>query len=311
MDREKRENAFGRYHPAVNCMYFILVMVYSVLYLHPVCLAISLACAFAYSVRLNGVRALRFNLLCLLPMLLVCALMNPLFNHEGATILFYLPNDNPVTAESIWYGVAAATMLVAAVCWFSCYHAVMTSDKFIYLFGRVIPGLSLVLSMALRQIPRFKAQARVVAAAQRGLGRDLSTGSLLQRARQGARIFSMVLTWALENGVETADSMRSRGYGLRGRTSFALFTWTRRDTLALGAILFCGGYVLVGQLSGGLYYRYFPTFRWGMFDLYSVSVLLAFLVLCAVPLLAEVLDAVAWKRSLARSFPDSAETPAL
>ena len=76
----------------------------------------------------------------------------------------------------------------------------MTSDKFIYLFGRVIPGLSLVLSMALRQIPRFKAQARVVAAAQRGLGRDLSTGSLLQRARQGARIFSMVLTWALENG---------------------------------------------------------------------------------------------------------------
>ena len=306
MHREKRENAFGRYHPAVNMLYFLLVMVYSVLYLHPVCLAISLVCAFIYSVRLNGGRALRFNLLCLLPMLVVCALMNPMFNHEGATILFYLPNDNPVTAESIWYGLASATMLVTAICWFSCYNAVMTTDKFIYLFGRAIPGLSLVLSMALRQIPRFKAQARIVASAQRGVGRDISTGNWLQRARQGARIFSMVVTWALENGVETADSMRSRGYGLRGRTAYALFPWTHRDTRALATILLCGVYVLVGQITGGLYYRYFPTFRWGQFDGYSVSVFVAFGVLCAVPLLVEALDAAAWKRSMQRNFPEPA-----
>ena len=40
-------------------------------------------------------------------------------------------------------------MLAAVALWFSCLSAVMTSDKFIYLFGRVIPALSLLLSMIL------------------------------------------------------------------------------------------------------------------------------------------------------------------
>jgi energy-coupling factor transport system permease protein len=46
-------------------------------------------------------------------------------------------------------------MLAAVISWFSCYNAVMTSDKFVYLFGRVIPALSLILSMTLRFVPKF------------------------------------------------------------------------------------------------------------------------------------------------------------
>ena len=86
----------------------------------------------------------------------LAALVNPAFNHEGATILTYLPSGNPLTMESMFYGVAAAVMLASVVLWFSSYNEVMTSDKFVYLFGRIIPALSLVLSMALRFIPKFK-----------------------------------------------------------------------------------------------------------------------------------------------------------
>jgi hypothetical protein len=49
--------------------------------------------------------------------------------------------------ESIVYGLAAAFMFVTVIIWFSCFNAVMTSDKFIYLFGKVIPALSLILAM--------------------------------------------------------------------------------------------------------------------------------------------------------------------
>ena len=89
----------------------------------------------------------------------------------------------------------------------------MTSDKFVYLFGRVIPALSLVLSMTLRFVPKFKAQVKIVSSAQRCVGRDVSNGGVLQRARNGLTILSILVTWALENAIETADSMRSRGYG--------------------------------------------------------------------------------------------------
>ena len=70
-------------------------------------------------------------------------------------MLFYLKDGNPVTLESILYGVGSGIMLACVVSWFSVFHAVMTSDKFMYLFGKVIPAFSLLLSMCLRFVPRF------------------------------------------------------------------------------------------------------------------------------------------------------------
>ena len=78
--------------------------------------------------------------------------------------------------------------------WFSSYNEVMTSDKFVYLFGRVIPALSLVLSMALRFIPKFKAQMQVVSEAQACIGRDTKNGSVFQRVGNAVKIFSIMVT---------------------------------------------------------------------------------------------------------------------
>ena len=146
-------DAFSACHPLVNFLYFGMVLVFSMFFMHPVCLAASLAAALAYALYLRGGRALRRDLLLILPLVLLTALLNPAFNHQGMTILAYFPNGNPLTGESLWYGLAAGTMVAAVILWFVCYNAVMTSDKFVYLFGRVIPSLSLVLSMTLRFVP--------------------------------------------------------------------------------------------------------------------------------------------------------------
>jgi len=206
-----RMSAFAGYHPIIGFLYFTFVILFSMFFMHPVCLLISLLCSFLYSVKLNGKKALVFNLFYLLPMLVIAALMNPAFNHEGVTILAYLSNGNPVTLESIAYGIGAATMLVTVICWFSCYNVVMTSDKFIYLFGRIIPSLSLILSMVLRFVPKFKSQIKTISNAQKCVGRDVSNGSVLKRAKNGLTILSIMITWAMENAIETADSMKSRG----------------------------------------------------------------------------------------------------
>lgn len=96
----------------------------------------------------------------------------------------------------------------------------MTSDKFVYLFGRIIPALSLVLSMSLRFVPRFTAQIKVISNAQKCVGRDVGSGGLIKRAKQGIKILSILVTWALENAIDTADSMKDRGYGLPGAPPF-------------------------------------------------------------------------------------------
>ncbi|MBQ8836107.1 MAG: energy-coupling factor transporter transmembrane protein EcfT [Clostridia bacterium] len=264
-------------------------------YMHPVCLAVTLASGFVYSVMLKGPKAIKTNLLYMLPTMLITALMNPAFNHEGVTILTYLPSGNPLTLESILYGLSAAVMIVSVMCHFSCYNAVMTSDKFIYLFGRVIPSLSLILSMTLRFVPKFTSQLKVVTNAQKCIGRDVSNGSLLQRAKNGISILSVMVTWSLENAVETADSMKSRGYGMRGRTAFSIFRFDKRDAAALLCISFLGVYVLVGGVAGGMDFRYFPSVKATEPTIYTVSIFAAYFALCALPIAVEVLEVRKWK----------------
>lgn len=288
-------NAFQSYHPLVNFTYFTAVILYAMFLMHPVCLGISLICALLYAIILNGKKAAVFQVACLLPLLLFSALVNVAFNHEGRTILAYFPNGNPLTLESLAYGLAAAAMIVTVISWFSCYNAVMTSDKFIYLFGRVMPSLSLVLSMALRFVPRFQAQARVIASAQKGVGRDLQKGSVIQRAKNGMTILSILVTWALENAVETAQSMKSRGYGLPGRTAYHTFRFSKRDGAALALIAVSALYVLAGKICGAAGFRYFPSLRAAQMTPYSISVFAAYGILCATPIIIELWEERKWR----------------
>lgn len=283
-------DTFSSYHPVVNFLYFGLVLIFSMVFMHPLCLGISLTCAIIYSVYLNGKKAARFHLLYMLPMFLFAALINPAFSHAGGTILSYLPSGNPLTLESIVYGIAAAVMLISVITWFSCYNAVMTSDKFVYLFGRVIPAMSLILSMTLRFVPKFKAQIKVVSDAQKCVGRDVSNGGVIQRARNGITILSIMVTWALENAIETADSMKSRGYGLRGRTAFSIYRFDKRDRAALVCLLFCGAYIAVGAALGGVWWRYFPTIKGVDVGIFSASVITAYFLLCIAPVVINFLE---------------------
>lgn len=263
---------------------------------HPVSLAVSLVCAAAYNIYLKGRKGARFQLRFLLPMMVLAAVVNPAFNHAGATILAYLPSGNPLTLESIAYGVAAAAMLAAVVLWFSCYTEVITSDKFVYLFGRIIPALSLILSMTLRFVPKFKAQLRTVSEAQRCIGRDVSNGAVLQRVRNAVTILSIMLTWSLENAIETADSMKSRGYGLPGRTAFSIYRFDERDKAALFWLCACGFFLVCGWAVGGLTWRYFPTMTGTLTGVFPIAFQLAYLALCLTPLLVNVQADRNWRR---------------
>lgn len=290
----RKQDAFSGYHPAVNFLYYAMVLLFSMCLMHPAYLLISLTGALAYDISLRGRKAVRFAAAGLLPMALFAAAVNPAFNYEGATILTYLPGGNPLTLESILYGAAAAAMLAAVVLWFSSYQMVMTSDKFVYLFGRIIPALSLVLSMALRFIPRFRAQLHTVGEAQACLGRDTQNGSLLRRMKNALRVFSITVTWSLENAIETADSMRARGYGLPGRTAFSIYRLDSRDRAALAWLGFCGFDLFAGWMAGGMYFRYYPTVKCAPLTPMTASFALVYLCLCLTPVALNWKEDAAW-----------------
>ncbi|MBO3445422.1 energy-coupling factor transporter transmembrane component T [Clostridium sp. CCUG 7971] len=288
-------NSFKSFHPIVNFYYFTTVILFSMFFMHPVFLVISFISSFIYSVSLNGIKAVKFNILYMIPLLIFSALINPAFSHAGVTILTYFKNGNPLTLESIIYGLAAAVMFISVILWFSCYNAVMSSDKFIYLFGRVIPGLSLIISMVLRFVPTYKAQIKEISNAQKCIGRDVTSGNLIQKARNGIKILSIMTTWALENAIETADSMKSRGYGLKGRTSFSNFRFDNRDKITFITMVILTIIIFIGSLRGENTVVFFPAIKSNPITTFSVVVYLSYLCLCLVPVFLDIKEEIKWK----------------
>ena len=288
-------DSFSTFHPIINFTYFTAVILFSMFFMHPIFQVVALVSAFIYSVSIKGKDGLKFNIIYLLPMLFFMAVLNPVFNHAGVTILFYLKSGNPVTLESILYGVAAACMFITTILWFSCYNAVMTSDKFIYLFGRVIPALSLIFSMVLRFVPRYINQIKVISNSQKCIGRDVSQGNILKRAKNGIKILSIMTTWALENAIETADSMKSRGYGLPGRTSFSIFRFDSRDKIMFSVIIGLVSIILAGAALGQNTIRFFPSITFTEITIFSILVYLSYFILCMIPVIINFQEEAKWK----------------
>jgi energy-coupling factor transport system permease protein len=226
--------------------------------------------------------------------MIIVALINPLFNHRGITILCYI-RDNPLTLESILYGIATGLMFASVILWFSCYNAVMTSDKFMYLFGRIIPASSLIFAMVLRFVPKFKVQIAQISNAQKCVGRDVGSGTYLERARHGMKILSIMVTWALENAVETADSMKSRGYGLKGRTSFSIFRFDARDKGIFLIMLVFIGVLFVGACFGQNNIQYFPSIKITEVNGFSILVYSVYFIFCILPIALNIMEDIKWK----------------
>ena len=288
-------DSFSKYHPFVNLIFFTLTIGFSMIINHPLAQLISLVCAIVYVVSMQGKKSVGFLLKFCLPLMLLTAIINPVFNHEGKTILLYFANGNPLTLESILYGVSSGCMMITLLLWFSAFSSVMTTDKLIYLFGRIIPALSLVLSMTLRFVPRFKMQMKNVADAQRCIGKDVSSTSLLSRTKTAITIVSVMITWSLENAIETADSMKSRGYGLKGRTAFSVYRFEDRDKYALVWLVFCFLYILAGVLISAFGFRYFPDIKYLNFDISTIPFYIIYFGLCITPVVLNTVEDRKWK----------------
>ena len=286
-----KQDAFAGFHPAVNLCFFAVAIGLSMFLMHPVFLAISVVCAGAYLWYLLGARGFVRQVGYLLPVLLFTAALNPLFSHSGETVLFLLGNGEPVTWEAVCFGLASAVLMGASILWFNCCNAVFTTDKIIYLFGRVIPSLSLLISMTLRFVPRFKEYLQTTRQVQKAMQPPKGR---LAALRQAMTAFSATVSWAMEQSIVTADSMKSRGYGSAGRTAYAIYRFERRDGLTLAVLAaLCMGTVLP-WLTGAVQWAFYPAMTGGLFGFWPILSYLSFLGLCLMPMIIDLTEDCKW-----------------
>lgn len=292
-------SVFSTYHPIINFGFFCAVIGTGIFLHHPIFVGAGMLAALIYAIMLGGKGTIKFAALFALPMVLIFTIVNPLINPRGSTVLFYTQYSQ-VTLEAVIYGLLSGLMLASVLLWFSCYNKVMTSDKFVYLFGRIMPAISLIFSMVMRFVPNFKMQIQKISNAQKCIGRDVSNGTKKEKIRHGMKILSIMFTWALENAIDSADSMRSRGYGLKDRSAFSIYRFDRRDTTALIFLLIVTGTVIAGAAAGICSIEFYPEIVMAEFSLRTIIVYIAYILLCFFPIAVEVKEVAVWKLSQSR-----------
>lgn len=251
----QRESAFSSLHPFVCFAFFTAAIGFGVTIQHPFYVAAGIVSAASFYLLLHRRAGLKF-LTALLPLIIVVCLINPLFNPEGVHILFFF-FGRPYTAEALVYGAVIAGIFLNMALWFACFHAIMTGDKLLCLFGSRLPSLSLLMVMVLRLIPELARRATEIRHARTAIGQG-GGDTLRQKVRAGITVLTALSANALENSIITADSMRARGYGSR-RSSFQLYRFTRRDALMLLLMLFLLIWMLLGAFSGAMRAAFTPV----------------------------------------------------
>ncbi len=283
---------FAELNPAVLMTYYLCVIGTAMFSMNPLIISLSLLGSLITLIILEKRAHLKLHLSFLL-LFLILAVINPIWYHNGVTVLFVV-NDSPITLEALLYGVFAAAMIIGILYRLRTFTLIMTADKLLYIFGRFSPKMSLILSMALRYVPLMRTQTDKVRRTQKALG--IYRGDNIADTLKGEmRIFSIMATWSLENGIITADSMAARGYGEHRRTSFSLFKFTKGDALFLILCIIPTAVVIWALAAGEAGFEYYPAMSGINNSALALSCYISYGFLSFLPVILEWKEELRWK----------------
>ncbi len=266
---------------------------------HPVFLAISFLASLVNAVVFKGKSAVKTFFTALLPLLVFVIALNSLVSHYGVTVLYTFKSGNNITLEAIIYGAVTGTLVVNMMLWFICYNEVVTEDKFMHLFGRKFPHTALLILMVLRFVPLYTKQLKKIITARKSAGISEDKGKISQ-IRNALSAVSGVTTWALENSIETGDSMKSRGYGLKGRTSYSRFTFSTADGILIALMTAFALAVAAGKLFGAADTAFNPVIEISGISFLMIISAISYTILCFIPVIYNAVEVVRWNRLYAR-----------
>lgn len=171
---------FATCHPVVPAVYVAVTLVLTMACMQPVLIGLSLLGALSFSCTVRGVAPTMGMLRWQIPVIILISLVNPLFSASGSTELLRI-GTHAVYAESLAYGASMGALFVASVTWFMGAAELLPFDRVMTLLGNAAPTVALMISMAMRLIPRFVRQGKTIDSVQR-VARSCAPASFAGRA---------------------------------------------------------------------------------------------------------------------------------
>lgn len=290
------ESGFRGYHPYVLFFYYLYVGSLVMYFNHPLFLLTALIVLIVINLSHDRGKALKKWLPILLIMGTIMILLNPFLVSRGTNILFYF-RGKQVTLEALMYGITMSLSLISILILFISFNLILNGNKFLFIFSRILPRTAFLTMLSIRFVPLLKARLDEINSVQRIRGMTMTSGSLRERARSGMLIIQILLTWSLEEAIQTADSMKSRGYGTGKKTSYIPYQMEKQDWgwLLTSSILFL--ICLAGGILGYGKIEIYPEL--GTLHLYLLDwvLFISMIILVSFPLFVEGREHIRWKFS--------------
>lgn len=274
---------FSKLNPKVTLLFFFAEIVLAIAVFNPVFTAVTFVGACIYKVMCSGKDGVIYIFKFALPLIFLAALFNFIFVHYGVTVLFEFSQIS-FTLESVFYGFSQGLMLAAVLLWFNIYSQVITSEKFLAVFGRFAPNIAMIFSMVLSFIPRLKRNAAEINDARSLISTDEG------RMKKSIGNFSALITMTLEESIDTADSMKARGFSEK-RTVYSKYKFSAFDFVIMLVIITAFVIIAVFDITGRLDFVFEPVIAAGRISPFAVIIysLLSFL-----PAIIDFAEGIKW-----------------
>lgn len=163
------------------------------------------------SLLLFGIKNTFKSLLYSLFTIVFITIITTLTYHMGSNVFLYI-NDKPITLEGVEKGLTTSLMIVTLMMFFRLFNLIIDTGKIIFLFGKFLPVTTLMISMVITFTKRYSHSLKETLMAQEAMGISVKSGNLITRMKNAAYIYSGFLGYMLENSIDTAVSMKARGY---------------------------------------------------------------------------------------------------
>lgn len=281
------------FHPFVSFSYYIGATALVMLYKHPVFLFVGAMLFILFNFQLDRGKTLKswFGILIFLSVFFL--ILNPIVNRRGTHILFYIHN-NPILLEAVIQGIIFALSIFTLLVLFSTFHLVVTAEKFLFLFSRVLPQWALLTMLSMRFVPLLRRRLREIETVQKGKGLSVTEGKVRERAKNGILLVQILLTWSLEEAIQTADSMAARGYGVKKRSRYTPYKMRHSDWLSLFVLSTIMCTAIVGWWLGDGVLSIYPVLESPIIKGREWFYLTVFMLYLSAPQLIEGKEALQW-----------------
>ena len=116
----------------------------------------------------------------------------------------------------------------------------------------------------------------------------------LHRTRSTMTTWSALTTWSLEHAIDAGASMKARGYGLPGRTTYRTCHFTKTDAACLAGILALDAVVITALAAGDLSINYYPEIVTAPVKGRAIAGIIAYAVLSLLPFASYIKEEIRW-----------------